>query len=658
MTDPTFNPYHKWLGIPPAEQPPNLYRLLGVAAFETDLEVIEYAANRQITHVRSCSIGENAEVAQQILNELTTAKITLLNPAKKLSFDAAMLRAGWELPHDSAKQQATSKPSATSSTSTHTPNAASDKDISTSTENSSPRHATQPLAKQASPPQRSRPVNATQLNFKVRGQTSSSRKSKKRKSNTLITTLGMVMGGVSGVSIAVLLLWLVAQSDPLGLFSQPTAISNRSGASTTDQTRANNRPTSSVRRTNRPSPKPTTIRPTPSTQSRNDLNSPSPPSSLNTTPQFSGDSSSPMNPSSLGSLSSSSQASQTEDSASIVPNLGDILTSKSKILSDGREWELRSGESFIGRITNYQDNVLTVELEDKQFKEVPFTRLQLPDQFLVSDALQYEKTALGNGMHFTTSSDISSGSQSLHKEFTVSPYAALFYSFAIGEKSNDYNGYRTAINILKAAEDRIEKQQEFIGGRHAITLSSVYNNLAVFNIRDHKWDVAANFLVKSIESNKKNTAALMNAHALQAIDQNTTGQRSRGLLNASSRIKIRNSLNAYTPESPITKWSYCFDASHPVDLDEVDRSYSEVNGHDPSKLIALSTWCIPCQGKSGYPCAACRGDGMVSVREAGTVQGDVIFGPTTVAVPGVGRCSACSGRGYFDCTSCNSGRVR
>ena len=31
-----FDPYHKWLGIPPQDQPPNHYRLLGVELFETD----------------------------------------------------------------------------------------------------------------------------------------------------------------------------------------------------------------------------------------------------------------------------------------------------------------------------------------------------------------------------------------------------------------------------------------------------------------------------------------------------------------------------------------------------------------------------------------------------------------------------------------------
>ena len=33
-----FDPYHRWLGIPPAEQPANRYRLLGIAKFEDDPE--------------------------------------------------------------------------------------------------------------------------------------------------------------------------------------------------------------------------------------------------------------------------------------------------------------------------------------------------------------------------------------------------------------------------------------------------------------------------------------------------------------------------------------------------------------------------------------------------------------------------------------------
>ena len=36
-----FDPYRKWLGIPPKDQPPHYYRLLGIALLEDDPDVPE-----------------------------------------------------------------------------------------------------------------------------------------------------------------------------------------------------------------------------------------------------------------------------------------------------------------------------------------------------------------------------------------------------------------------------------------------------------------------------------------------------------------------------------------------------------------------------------------------------------------------------------------
>jgi hypothetical protein len=87
----TFNGYHVWLGIPPSEQPPNHYRLLGIAAFETDLDVIEHAADRQMAHVRTFQSGRHAALSQQILNELAAARLCLLSPDKKTAYDTELL---------------------------------------------------------------------------------------------------------------------------------------------------------------------------------------------------------------------------------------------------------------------------------------------------------------------------------------------------------------------------------------------------------------------------------------------------------------------------------------------------------------------------------------------------------------------------------------
>ncbi|HVX16237.1 MAG TPA: HEAT repeat domain-containing protein [Pirellulales bacterium] len=85
-----FDPYHRWLGIPPAEQPANHYRLLGLALFESDPNVIESGADRQMGHVRSYAGGQQSAASQRVLNELAAAKLCLLSPVKKAAYDLSL----------------------------------------------------------------------------------------------------------------------------------------------------------------------------------------------------------------------------------------------------------------------------------------------------------------------------------------------------------------------------------------------------------------------------------------------------------------------------------------------------------------------------------------------------------------------------------------
>jgi hypothetical protein len=87
-----FDPYHKWLGIPSAEQPPNHYRLLGLAVFEDDADVIAAAADRQMGHVKSFATGRYAAHSQELLNELAKVRVCLLNPKFKPTYDEGLRR--------------------------------------------------------------------------------------------------------------------------------------------------------------------------------------------------------------------------------------------------------------------------------------------------------------------------------------------------------------------------------------------------------------------------------------------------------------------------------------------------------------------------------------------------------------------------------------
>ena len=87
-----FDPYHVWLGIPPEEQPPNHYRLLGITKFERQPDVIASAADRQMGHLRTFQSGKNSTLSQRILNEVAAAKLCLLNSAKKAVYDEQLRR--------------------------------------------------------------------------------------------------------------------------------------------------------------------------------------------------------------------------------------------------------------------------------------------------------------------------------------------------------------------------------------------------------------------------------------------------------------------------------------------------------------------------------------------------------------------------------------
>ncbi len=109
-----FDPYRQWLGIPPKEQPPNHYRLLGIGPFESDPDVISNAADRQMTHVRTYQSGKRSELSQQILNELAAARVCLLDPSNKAKYDSQLRAKGGAeqtvVPPPSAPQSTTGPP--------------------------------------------------------------------------------------------------------------------------------------------------------------------------------------------------------------------------------------------------------------------------------------------------------------------------------------------------------------------------------------------------------------------------------------------------------------------------------------------------------------------------------------------------------------------
>ncbi|MGD0898753.1 MAG: hypothetical protein ABR915_13025 [Thermoguttaceae bacterium] len=88
-----FDPYCNWLGIPPHEQPPTHYRLLGIPLFESNPNVIVQAAQRQMYQVQSFQAGPYGQACQQILDHLVFAQACLLDPQQKAYYDRQLAEA-------------------------------------------------------------------------------------------------------------------------------------------------------------------------------------------------------------------------------------------------------------------------------------------------------------------------------------------------------------------------------------------------------------------------------------------------------------------------------------------------------------------------------------------------------------------------------------
>jgi hypothetical protein len=82
-----FDAYHKWLGIPPKDQPPNHYRLLALELFESDPEIIDTAANRQMSYLQQLATGQYTALSQKLLTEVSAARLCLLDRKRKAEYD-------------------------------------------------------------------------------------------------------------------------------------------------------------------------------------------------------------------------------------------------------------------------------------------------------------------------------------------------------------------------------------------------------------------------------------------------------------------------------------------------------------------------------------------------------------------------------------------
>ncbi|HAN99750.1 MAG TPA: hypothetical protein DCQ98_21030 [Planctomycetaceae bacterium] len=85
MDELPFDPYHRWLGIPPREFPPDRWRLLGLTPGERNEATIRAAVDQRLGFLRTLQQGPFGEVSQRLLNEVSRAGVELLDPSLALT---------------------------------------------------------------------------------------------------------------------------------------------------------------------------------------------------------------------------------------------------------------------------------------------------------------------------------------------------------------------------------------------------------------------------------------------------------------------------------------------------------------------------------------------------------------------------------------------
>jgi hypothetical protein len=198
-----FDPYYQWLAIPPAEQPPNYYRLLGVTLFEPNLDVISAAADRQMLHVRGYQQGPHGENSQRLLNELSNARLTLLRPETKAPYDARL------------RQQL--------GQGANPLKVATPLKMATPLTAAAPQPVAQPQAQPRPRPQPTAPTHTEAPVESARPHASSAeaRRPRKRSKGRPTGIIGVVAGGVIGIYLALVILNYVGIDLPAGVRSWP-----------------------------------------------------------------------------------------------------------------------------------------------------------------------------------------------------------------------------------------------------------------------------------------------------------------------------------------------------------------------------------------------------------------------------------------------------
>lgn len=92
------NPYLRWLGIQPDNQPLTHYRLLGIPLFASNSAEIAQAADARLHELNSKRTGGNFAEIDWLISQVTSARQCLLHPPSKMAYDSHLRSVSFQQP--------------------------------------------------------------------------------------------------------------------------------------------------------------------------------------------------------------------------------------------------------------------------------------------------------------------------------------------------------------------------------------------------------------------------------------------------------------------------------------------------------------------------------------------------------------------------------
>lgn len=289
----------------------------------------------------------------------------------------------------------------------------------------------------------------------------------------------------------------------------------------------------------------------------------------------------PDKPESTGSSSLNPAESGPTGNTSSFPNMSSLLTdtggtstspveiTKPIDLSANRNWTTSSGFKFTGSVRNLtNDSAVFLNSETGQERQLPLDSFCESDRALLKSAYYIEEDTKQYQAASSVIQNIASNPaanittlKQLHMQHPDSPYAGVWLGACVSASENKH---AEASTILRQVQERIEKQREFTPFRHAMTLASTLNNMAVCMIKAHKFDSAAGLLSRALdEAPTKNPVIVRNANGLlstkiageSAVNPNMQDRLTESLLSRDALEPATRALNA-APE-------YALDSDRP-----------------------------------------------------------------------------------------------